>query len=74
MEIPLYIFLYLYLGFVILGLVFAFFNIYHIIRFGTLNSTTVFSSFIFLIGVLIILWVSHQWLQGINWQQTIELF
>jgi len=74
MAIPLYIFLYIYLAFIVVSLIFALFNIYHVIRFGSLNSTTVFSSFVFVVGIIVILWVSYQWLAEVNWQEFIYLF
>jgi len=74
MAIPLYIFLYIYLAFIVVSLIFALFNIYHVIRFGSLNSTTVLSSFLFIVGIIIILWISYQWLAEINWQEIIEIF
>jgi len=73
MAIPLYVFLYVYLAFIIVSLIFALFNIYHVVRFGSLNSTTVFSSFIFIVGIIVILWISYQWLAEINWQEFIYL-
>ena len=74
MAIPLYIFLYICLAFIAVSLIFALFNIYHVIRFGSLNSTTVFSSFVFVVGIIVILWVSYQWLAEVNWQEFIYLF
>jgi len=74
MAIPLYIFLYIYWAFVVICLIFAVFNIYHVIRFGSLNQTTVFSSFIFVIGIIIILWIANKWLSTVNWQEIIEFF
>ncbi|NCO23134.1 hypothetical protein COS23_01790 [bacterium (Candidatus Moisslbacteria) CG02_land_8_20_14_3_00_36_53] len=74
MAIPLYIFLCLYLVLIVVCLIFAFFNIYHIIRFGSLNFTTVFSSFLFLVGIIVTLWISYQWLSPVNWQEAARIF
>jgi len=74
MELPLIVILIVYLFLVAVCLFFAFFNIYHAIRFGVLNFTTVFTSFLFLAGIIVICFISYQNLQSINWQESITLF
>ncbi|MGC9048732.1 MAG: hypothetical protein ACP5IX_00715 [Patescibacteria group bacterium] len=74
MTIPLQIFLYLY--FVLAGLVVLFFlaNFYHLVRFGVLNFKTVFVSFLFLAGLVILGYFTYQYLIQVNWQEPITIF
>jgi hypothetical protein len=74
MTIPLIIFLYIY--FVLAGVTVLFFlaNFYHLVRFGALNFATVFVSFIFLCGLVILGYFTYQYLIQVNWQEPITLF
>lgn len=74
MELPLFVILIIYLFLTAVCLFFAFFNIYHVIRFGVLNFTTVLVSFLFLAGIVVICFLSYQNLQLINWQESITIF
>ncbi|MFH0951569.1 MAG: hypothetical protein V1838_00035 [Patescibacteria group bacterium] len=71
MEIPLVILLYIFLALVGLFVVFSFFDLYHVIRFGFLNGATITAAFIFIAGAAMILFISYQQLQPIDWSETI---
>ena len=73
MTIPLSIFLIIYLVLLGVCLIFALWTIYHVVRFGTLNFRTVLTSFIFVAGIIIILFLSYQNLKEVNWQATINI-
>ncbi len=73
MEVPLIIFLYIYLGLAAVCSLFFLANLYHVIRFGTLNFGTVFMSFIFLCGVTLLVFFTYQQIQVIDWQQKIQI-
>jgi len=72
MSIPLYIFLYFALAMALTAAIFALFSLYHMIRFGSLNFTTVFSSFIFIAGLTIITWFLYFLIKSNDWQQFIS--
>ncbi len=73
MEVSLIIFLYIYLGLATVCFLFFLANLYHVIRFGTLNFGTVFISFIFICGVVLLVYFSYNQIQVIDWQQKINL-
>ena len=73
MGIPLAIFYYAYLVFVLIFLFFTFANVYHLIRFGLLNlSTLVIVVFYTAISILILL-ISWGYINQIDWQQIIPI-
>jgi len=74
MEIPLYIFLVVYLALIFVCLIFVLFNFYHLFRFGTLDTETVFASFLFLAILIIIVFASYQQIIKINWREPIISF
>jgi len=73
MEIPLVILLYIYLAIVGLFVLFSFFDLYHMIRFGFLNGTTITTTFVFLAAAALILFISYQQLNPIDWSETISI-
>lgn len=73
MGIPLAIFYYTYLVFVLIFLVFTFFNIYHLVRFGFLTiGNIVIIAFYITVSILILL-ISWNYIGQIDWQQTISI-
>lgn len=74
MEITLALFYYLYLALVGVFLIFAFFELYHLFRFGFLTFGTVFFAVIFIIVSGLILFLSWQALPGIDWNEPINFF
>lgn len=73
-EIPLYIFLIVYLALIFVCTLYLLFNFYHLFRFGTLDTETVFASFLFLAILTIIVFASYQQIIKINWRQPIFSF
>jgi len=71
MEITYSVILYIYLGLVALFIIFSFFDLYHVVRFGFLNSTTVGMTFVFIAGSAILLFISYTYLRDIDWSQKI---
>ena len=54
-------------------IIFAFFNIYHALKFGYINYISYFMTFI-LIGLSVItLFIGYDLLRGIDWDQMISL-
>ncbi len=73
-EIPLYIFLIVYLALIFVCFIYLLFNFYHLFKFGSLDWETVFASFFFLAVLVIILFSSYQEIIKINWHQPIISF
>lgn len=72
--IPISIFLIPYAIFLVIFFVFAFFSLYHMFRFGVTNFTTFFMSFAFIALSVIILFISYEYIAGIDWQRDIQIF
>lgn len=70
-DIPLYIFLFVYLALVFISLIYVLFNFYHLFHFGSLDVESVFASFLFLAVLAIIVFASYQEIIKINWRQPI---
>lgn len=67
----------LYIAFLILvgiSLLFSFFNLYHLLRFGSPLIVTLGMSALYVIGVIVLLGTSFIFLRSINWSIAIELF
>lgn len=71
MVITLFVFLIIYFIFAGIILLFYLVNFYHIVRFGALNFVTVFVSFIFLCGIIILAYFSYQYIIQVNWQEPV---
>jgi len=71
---PLYIFLIAYCIFLFIFVVFSLVAIYHLIRFVPPSSFAFFTTYLFLAGALLIIFVSWQILQGIDWTQQFFSF
>ncbi|OGY42816.1 MAG: hypothetical protein A2Y67_03785 [Candidatus Buchananbacteria bacterium RBG_13_39_9] len=69
-EISLYIFLILYGAALALFVIFALINIYHLFRFGFLSFFSFFVTFLFLAGVILILFITYELGAKIDWSQT----
>lgn len=73
MEISLAIFYYIYLVLVLVFLLFTFFNIYHLVRFGYLTlGNVVMIGFYTAVSIAILL-ISWGYISQFDWQQTIQL-
>ncbi|USN53562.1 MAG: hypothetical protein H6760_00060 [Candidatus Nomurabacteria bacterium] len=73
MEISYIVLFYIYVGLVGLYVLFAFFDLFHVVRFGMWNFTTTTVTFLFIAGSVLILFVSFQWLSQVDWTQVITL-
>lgn len=65
------IFLIAYFVFLFLFVVFAFFDIYHLAKFVPVDSNAFFTIYIFLAVAVLIIFLTWQELQGVDWTQTI---
>jgi hypothetical protein len=68
------IFLYAFYIFLALFGALSLFTIYHLARFVPPSSVAFFTTYIFLAGTAIILFVTWQEIQGIDWTQTFFSF
>lgn len=73
MSIPLAILYYLYLVFVAGFLLFTFFNVYHLVRFGFLTIGNIIIIGFYIIVSILILLISWGYISQIDWQQTIPI-
>lgn len=71
-SVPYVIFLGIYLVIVLAILVFAFFSLYHLLRFGFRTTVNVGMTFVLIAGTILILFVSYRSLQQIDWTASIE--
>jgi len=67
MTIPLIAFLFLYLIFVFIWLIFSLVALFHMIRYGQINFTTFLTTFAYIAGSTIILFLSYNYLSRIDW-------
>ena len=74
MQIPILIFLYLYLMMVTIFIIFSIFLLYHAFRFGTSTLTNLIIMLIYLAGASIFLIGSYAYLNQVDWSQAIILF
>ncbi|MBI2459566.1 MAG: hypothetical protein HYV53_03385 [Parcubacteria group bacterium] len=74
MTIPLIGFLFLYLLFVFVWLIFSLIALYHMIKYGQMNFTTFFTSFAYLAGSALILFLSYGYLSQIDWNVGLTIF
>lgn len=74
MEITLTLFFYLYL--VIVGgfLIFAFFELYHLFKFGFLTFGAIILAIIFVAVTGLILFFSWQTIQTVDWSEQFNFF
>jgi len=68
------IFLIAYYIFLAIFVLFALFAIYHLARFVPPSSIAFFTTYIFLAGAVLVIFLSWQALQGVDWTQTIFTF
>lgn len=73
MPIPLVYFLYFYGGLLALFLLFAVFNLYHLFRFGFTSVRAVMMIFIFISGVVVLLYLAYYFIQQIDWSAQLTL-
>ncbi len=73
-TIPLYIFLFIYFGFLIIFFTFVGINFWHILKSGTLTTTNFVVSILAAAATVVVLTETYYLLNDVNWQQTITLF
>lgn len=73
MSIPLIIFLYVYLALLLAWVIFAFFNLFHMVEYSFWGFTAFLATFLFSASVIIVLFLSFTFLKGVDWHQTYEL-
>lgn len=74
MTIPLIAFLFLYLLFVLVWLIFSLIALYHIIRYGQINFTSITVSLAYLLVSIIMLFLSYEYLSQIDWSAGLTIF
>ncbi|MEK7558099.1 MAG: hypothetical protein AAB530_02730 [Patescibacteria group bacterium] len=74
MAFPLFFLLIIYLFFLAVWLIFSLIAIYHMIRFGSLNVTTFFTTFLYIAVAVIMLNVSYNFLIPIDWSINVSIF
>lgn len=74
MAIPLIIFLILYCLFVFVWLIFSLVALYHMIKYGQINFTTFITTFAYLAGSAVILFLSYEYLSRIDWSVGLTIF
>lgn len=73
-NLPLYIFLFVYFIALAIFAVFITIHFYHIIGSGTLTLASFLVTFFVIASTIIILYQTYLLLQGTDWQQTLTLF
>lgn len=68
------VFLIAYFIFLVIFAIFSLFAIYHLAKFVPPSSIAFFTTYIFLAGVILIIFITWQKLQGVDWTQTIFTF
>ena len=74
MFISLSIFYYFYLILAAIFLIFTFFNVYHLLRFGVLGLGSIIIILFYLTVSLLMIVISWRYIAVIDWQQEIRLF
>lgn len=74
MQIPVIIFLYLYLMMMTLFILFSIFLVYHALRFGTATIVNLFTMGLYLAVAAGILISSYIYINGVDWGLMIKLF
>lgn len=73
MVLPLAIFYFIYLGFVLIFFLYTLFNLYHLVRFGLLGIPVIIVMFVYLAGSAAILMLSWGSIAQVDWNQSISL-
>jgi protein-S-isoprenylcysteine O-methyltransferase Ste14 len=64
----------LYYIFLAIFVVFSLFAIYHLAHFVPPSSVAFFTTYIFLAGAALIIFISWRELQGVDWTETLSIF
>ena len=68
---PFSIILVIYLIIAVIFSMLVFFNLYHAWRFGMNNFINFFTMFLYMAVILLIVFVSYNFISGIDWTETI---
>lgn len=71
--IPINLLLFVFLAFMVLVLIFTFFNVYHLLRFGEARKKTIVITVVYLMCVTLVLSVSMYMIMQADWSATIKL-
>ena len=74
MSFPLYYFLTTYFLFLLIWSIFSLVAIYHVLRFGFLNFTTLASTLIFIAVSAMLLIYSYNFINQIDWNLNVSLW
>ncbi|MFA5022181.1 MAG: hypothetical protein WC508_03820 [Patescibacteria group bacterium] len=70
MTVAISFFYYIYLIFIAVFLIFTFFNVYHLVRFGFLSLGNITVIIFYIVVTALILSISWGYIGQIDWQQT----
>ncbi len=68
-TLPLYILLFAYFGFLAIFVIFAFINLLHIVRTGSMTMASFVITFICFAATIFTLFATWTLLQGVDWQE-----
>lgn len=74
MEIPLFIFGYIYLAFLAFYFLFSFFSLFHLLKYGKKSFALFLIVFAYAAVTTIILFLVWQELSGVNWKIGLPIF
>jgi len=74
MTFNLVVFLYIYYIFLIFWAILSLIGFYHLIRFGGRMFSSFFVGVVYIIGVVIILFLSYNYFSSIDWQTPMTVF
>ncbi|MCK5416083.1 hypothetical protein KAI92_01495 [Candidatus Parcubacteria bacterium] len=73
MIIELKLFLYIYYGFLIIWFSFFLTSVFHMLKFGFKNVTTILTTVIFILISILILSTSFYYINEVDWNQEVEI-
>ena len=73
LELSLWGLLIVYAVFIIIFLNFAIINLYHMLAYGFLSFESFFMTFLFLAGVILVLFITYKLGLEIDWQQSFTI-
>ncbi len=73
MEISLKFVLYFYLIFLFFWSIFSFFNIFHVIKFGTSDKVNIVAMAIYIIVSFLIIGTSFVFINNTNWEVKVDI-
>ena len=73
-EIPLYIFLFIYFGLMVIFFIFSMVNFYHIVTTASFTMTSFIVSFFIFSLTILTLYATWYLLNNTDWQTTVPLF